>query len=86
MLCGTQTLNNFDPLASAIEHIYLVEASPTLRETQRKLLCGDAPLEKIEIGFRSRSKYSNLPIVWCEDIRFVPNGKPTMCLLKSLPN
>ena len=86
MLCGTQTLRNFDPLASAIEQIYLVEASHTLRETQQKLLCGDAPLEKIEIGFRGRSKYLNLPIVWCEDIRFVPNGKPTILLPKLLPN
>lgn len=84
MICGTQTLNNFDPLASAIEQIYLVEASHTLRESQRKLLCGDSPLERIEIGFRSRSKYSNLPIVWCEDIRFVPNGKPTIFLPSSL--
>ena len=77
-----QTLSNFGPLASAIEQIYLVEASPTLRETQRKLLCGDEPFEKIDIGFRSRSKYSNLPIVWCEDIRFVPNGKPRIFPLK----
>ena len=71
-----QTIDSFRTLASGIEQVYLVEASPSLRETQRKLLCGDAPFEQVEIGFRSTSKYSNLPITWCEDIRFVPNGKP----------
>ena len=40
-----------------------------------QLLCGDAPLEEIDIGFRSTSKYSRVPVTWCEDIRFVPNGR-----------
>ncbi|CAD6588851.1 MAG: hypothetical protein ASARMPRED_003748 [Alectoria sarmentosa] len=68
-----RTLSNFKPLASSIESIYLVEASPTLRDTQKQLLCGDAPLEEIDIGFRSTSKYSKVPVTWCGDIRFVPN-------------
>ena len=79
-------MSKFGPLASAIEQIYLVEASHTLRETQRKLLCGDVPLKKIDIGFCSRSKYSNLPIIWCEDIRFVPNGNPSIFPPRPLRN
>ncbi|MCJ1373706.1 hypothetical protein MMC20_004935 [Loxospora ochrophaea] len=68
-----RTVRNFKSLAASIESIYLVEASPALRDSQKQLLCGDAPLESINIGFKSRSKYANLPITWCEDIRFVPN-------------
>ena len=58
-----------------MEQVYLVEASPTLRETQRKMLCADEPFEEVENGLRCRSKYTDLPITWYEDIRFVPNGK-----------
>ncbi|KAI9874380.1 MAG: hypothetical protein M1830_009806 [Pleopsidium flavum] len=69
-----RTIRNFRPLASSLEAVYLVEASPSLRDTQKRLLCGDASMEEIDIGFRSTSKYFNLPIVWCDDIRFVPKG------------
>ncbi|KAL8895072.1 MAG: hypothetical protein Q9207_008309 [Kuettlingeria erythrocarpa] len=61
-------------VASSIENVYLVEASPSLRNAQKKLLCGDAPLQETGVGHRSSSKYGGLPITWCEDIRFVPNG------------
>lgn len=74
-----RTLSNFKPLVSSIESVYLVEASPALRDTQKQLLCGDAPLEETDIGFRSTSKYSSTPVTWCEDIRFVPNGRS--CLI-----
>ena len=74
-LTAKQTLSNFKPLTSSIESVYLVEASPALRDTQKQLLCGDAPLAEIDIGFRSTSKYSKIPVTWCEDIRLVPNGK-----------
>ncbi|KAI9750924.1 MAG: hypothetical protein M4579_006247 [Chaenotheca gracillima] len=67
-----RTIRNFKPLQSSIEAVYLVESSPVLREAQKQLLCGDAPMEETSDGFRSRSKYSDLPVVWCEDIRFVP--------------
>ncbi|TKA65569.1 hypothetical protein B0A49_06745 [Cryomyces minteri] len=68
-----RTIRNFKPLASAIEAIYLVEASPSLRQAQHELLCGDAPLEETDIGFQSTSKYApDLKIIWCEDVRFVP--------------
>ncbi|KAA6412562.1 MAG: hypothetical protein FRX48_03553 [Lasallia pustulata] len=66
-----RTIRNFKSLAASIEAVYLVEASPALRDTQKLLLCGDAPMEEIDMGFRSTSKYSNIPIIWCEDIRFV---------------
>lgn len=68
-----RTLSNFKPLMSSIESVYLVEASPALRDSQKQLLCGDAPLDGVDIGFRSTSKYSGVPVTWCEDIRLVPN-------------
>ena len=70
-----QTVNAFKALASSIENIYLVEASASLRAAQKNLLCGDAAFEEVSVGYRSSSKYAGLPITWCEDIRFIPNGK-----------
>ncbi|PKY05997.1 DUF185 domain protein [Aspergillus campestris IBT 28561] len=67
-----RTFRNFKTFTSSIEAIYLVEASPTLREVQKKLLCGDAPMEETEIGHRSTSKYFDVPVVWVEDIRLLP--------------
>jgi NADH dehydrogenase [ubiquinone] 1 alpha subcomplex assembly factor 7 len=68
-----RSIRNFKPLAQAIEGIYMVEASPSLRQAQHKLLCGDSPLEEIDIGYKSTCKYTpDLNIIWCEDIRFVP--------------
>ena len=73
-LTQQKTLRNFKKLAASVESVYLVEASPSLRDIQKKLLCGDAPMEETEIGFTSRDKHTGLPVTWCEDIRFVPNG------------
>ncbi|KAI9790417.1 MAG: hypothetical protein M1833_001934 [Piccolia ochrophora] len=67
-----RTIRNFKPLASSIEAVYMVEASPSLRDAQRSLLCGDSPVEDIENGIRSTSKYFNVPLIWYEDIKFVP--------------
>lgn len=61
--------------SSSIEAIYLVEASATLREVQKKLLCGDAVMEATDIGHKSTCKYFDVPIVWVEDIRLLPHGK-----------
>lgn len=69
-----QAIRNFKSMSSAIETVYLIEASPTLRAAQHTLLCGDAPLKETDIGHESTSKYSNLKIVWSEDIRLVPKG------------
>ncbi|KAF1982231.1 DUF185-domain-containing protein [Aulographum hederae CBS 113979] len=68
-----RTIRNFKSMASSIESVYLVEASPHLRAAQHKLLCGSAPLTEIENGYQSTSKYSDqLKIIWYEDIKFVP--------------
>ncbi|KAL2834254.1 S-adenosyl-L-methionine-dependent methyltransferase [Aspergillus cavernicola] len=68
-----RTFRNFKSFTSSIEAIYLVEASPTLREVQKKLLCGDAAMEETEIGHQSTSKYFNVPVIWVEDIRLLPH-------------
>ncbi|TVY32643.1 Protein arginine methyltransferase-like protein, mitochondrial [Lachnellula subtilissima] len=70
-----RTIRNFKPMASSIEAVYLVEASPALREAQKQLLCGDAPMTETSIGHQSTSKYANIPIIWTENIRFVPSGE-----------
>jgi SAM-dependent MidA family methyltransferase len=68
-----RTIRNFSPLAKALEAVYMVEASPSLRTAQHKLLCGENKLEETELGWQSVSKHSpDLKIVWTEDIRFVP--------------
>lgn len=74
MLMERQTTTNFRSLASAVENVYLVEASPALRDAQKKLLGTDQPFEEVQDGLRCKSKYSGLPITWYEDVRFVPNG------------
>ena len=73
-LTGFQAIRNFKSMSAAIETVYLIEASPTLRAAQHKLLCGDAPLKETDIGHESTSKYNNLKIVWSEDIRLLPKG------------
>lgn len=69
-----QTVRNYKPLASSIEAVYLVETSPTLRDAQKQLLCGNAAMDETELGFRSTSKYSGLPVMWTENLRTVPQG------------
>lgn len=64
-------------MASSIEAVYMVEASPSLRDAQKQLLCGDAPMIETSIGHQSASKYANLPVIWTENIRFVPSGQPS---------
>ncbi|KAH0542835.1 hypothetical protein FGG08_002789 [Glutinoglossum americanum] len=70
-----RTMRNFKPLASSIETIYMVEASSSLREAQERLLCGDTSVGEDKEGFKSTSKTLGVPMVWAEDIRFVPKGK-----------
>ena len=68
-----RTIRNFKDFSSAIEAVYLVEASQGLRQAQHKLLCGDNPLKETESGHESYSKYAkDLKIVWCEDVRLLP--------------
>ncbi|OJK03646.1 hypothetical protein ASPACDRAFT_75177 [Aspergillus aculeatus ATCC 16872] len=69
-----RTFRNFRSFASSIEAIYLVEASSTLREVQKQLLCGgDAAMEETDIGHRSVCKYFDVPVIWVEDIRLLPH-------------
>lgn len=52
----------------------MVEASPTLRESQRKTLCGTNPMEEDSQKSIWKSKTTgNIPIYWVEDIRGIPN-------------
>ncbi|KAL8680687.1 MAG: hypothetical protein Q9186_003127 [Xanthomendoza sp. 1 TL-2023] len=44
-----ETISSFKSLASSIENIYLVEASPSLRNAQKDLLCGDTALEEVPV-------------------------------------
>ncbi|GAB7346240.1 hypothetical protein MBLNU457_4970t1 [Dothideomycetes sp. NU457] len=68
-----RTVRNFKDFSSAIEAVYLVEASPGLRQAQHKLLCGDNPIKETEFGHESHSKYTkDLKIIWCEDVRLLP--------------
>jgi hypothetical protein len=69
-----KTIRNFKPMASSIEVVHLVEASPSLREAQKQLLCGDRPMKETETGCTSTSKHSNIPVMWCEDIKSIPSG------------
>ncbi|KXJ94422.1 S-adenosyl-L-methionine-dependent methyltransferase [Microdochium bolleyi] len=70
-----RTIKNFPALAKSVEAIYMVEASKELRETQKNLLCGkDAVMEKTEAGWRSTSKYLNVPVIWAETIKGVPQS------------
>lgn len=62
-------------MAESIEAVYMVEASPALRDAQKQLLCGDAPMIETETGFKSTSKYAGIPIMWTENMRFVPSGR-----------
>lgn len=70
-----RTIKNFKPMASSIEAVYLVEASPSLRESQKKLLCGDNPMTETFIGYQSISKYAKIPVIWTENIKFVPSDQ-----------
>lgn len=69
-----RTIRRFPDLSKAIEGVYLVEASPRLREAQKTLLCGDEKeMTETDIGWESESKMAEgIKVKWTEDIRFVP--------------
>ncbi|TQS38019.1 hypothetical protein Golomagni_01484 [Golovinomyces magnicellulatus] len=70
-----RTLGSFSQMSSKIKAIYLIETSPSLREIQKNLLCGNNPMEKTSTGYRSITKFMNLPIIWTENIRFLPQAQ-----------
>lgn len=62
-------------MASSIDAVYMVEASRELRETQKNLLCGsDVPSTESKVGYHSKGKYGDTPIVWTETIKSIPKG------------
>lgn len=74
-------MQNFKEFASSIDAIYMVEASPQLREAQKNLLCGpDAPMTESKVGYHSVCKYKSLPIVWTETIKSIPCGRPGLII------
>ncbi|KAK7737011.1 hypothetical protein SLS53_006767 [Cytospora paraplurivora] len=74
-----RTISNFKDLANAIDAIYMVEASPELRKTQKKLLCGeDRQMAESQSGYHSTCKYNDLPVVWTETVRSIPQNSEKM--------
>ena len=66
-------------MASSIEAVYMVEASKELRATQKDRLCGeDAVIKESKEGFHCQCKYSDIPIVWTEGIKSIPQGSEKM--------
>lgn len=64
-------------MANAFDAVYMVEASPELRQTQKALLCGaDAPMTESKAGYHSICKYGSVPIVWTDTIKSIPNCMP----------
>jgi SAM-dependent MidA family methyltransferase len=54
----------------------MIESSPTLREKQRRLLCGDNPFREIENGWECSSSHSrSLRVVWLEGLKYLPTLK-----------
>jgi hypothetical protein len=62
-------------MANSIESVFMVEASPELRDKQKTLLCGpDATTSESKAGQHSNSKYSGIPVVWTDTVKSIPNG------------
>ncbi|PQE16639.1 hypothetical protein CJF30_00003333 [Rutstroemia sp. NJR-2017a BBW] len=68
-----RTLTIFKPLVRRVEAVYMVEASPALRDAQKELLCGKNKMNEIDIGYKCISQYANIPIIWTENIKDVPS-------------
>ncbi|CAN6596850.1 hypothetical protein TRVA0_001S03422 [Trichomonascus vanleenenianus] len=63
---------NFSDFSKSIYEIIMIEASPTLREMQRKRLCDDStPMIPNERGFMSKTRWGT-PIYWYESARDIP--------------
>ena len=68
-------------MSSAVDSVFMVEASRALRDAQKTLLCGpDAPSTESKVGYHSTGKHLGKPIVWTETIKSIPIG---MALLSS---
>ncbi|KUI64633.1 NADH dehydrogenase [ubiquinone] complex I, assembly factor 7 [Cytospora mali] len=74
-----RTISNFKDMANAIDAIYMVEASSDLRIAQKKLLCGeDRQMAESQSGYHSTCKYGDLPVVWTETVRSIPQNSDKM--------
>ncbi|KLU89040.1 hypothetical protein MAPG_08018 [Magnaporthiopsis poae ATCC 64411] len=68
-----RTLRRFGDMAQTIDAVYMVEASPELRMSQKNLLCGeDAPMTESKVGYHSVCKHMEIPIVWTETVKSIP--------------
>ncbi|KAK3333537.1 putative S-adenosyl-L-methionine-dependent methyltransferase-domain-containing protein [Cercophora scortea] len=68
-----RTIQSFPAMVNSIDAIYMVEASPKLREAQRDLLCGDgASWTESKVGYHSVCKRGSIPIVWTDTIKSIP--------------
>lgn len=67
----------FQQFNSAIKEIYFVEASPTLRSSQHKLICGTNELvEDTATGiFQSKASANGIPVFWATDAKSLPENK-----------
>jgi len=72
-------------MANSIDAVYMVEASPKLREAQKALLCGaDAHMTESKVGYHSVCKYMSVPIVWTDTVKSIPNSKTLLPLSTAL--
>lgn len=76
LLRSTRKFAKFD---KALKEIYMIEASPTLKETQWSKLCEDE-MSETEIGFRSTTRWGT-PIYWRENAKEIPDDNiPTFII------
>jgi NADH dehydrogenase [ubiquinone] 1 alpha subcomplex assembly factor 7 len=69
-----RTIKNCQEMATSMDAVYMVEASSSLRKSQKQLLCG-APLAAEQDSYQGYCKHTNTPIFWVEHLRSVPHGK-----------
>lgn len=73
-----RTLGRFPEMRSAVERVYLVEASPGLREKQGRVLCGGEGIVKLGDGSgwrgKAREEFGGMEVVWVEDFELIPKG------------
>ncbi|GAB0137417.1 hypothetical protein EsDP_00005682 [Epichloe bromicola] len=68
-----RTIRRFPAMADSIEHVFMVEASPQLRDAQKKLLCGpDAQFTQCDFGVQSNGRHIGKPVVWAESLKSIP--------------
>lgn len=66
----------FRQFNSAIKEVYFVEASPTLRASQHKLICGTNELveDSTKGVFQSKALANGIPVFWVEDVKSLPEN------------